>query len=96
MKWISPLVLAVGTVTADPIPWRYMARWSWGLALVGLLLLAIVIAVVVWLVVMATRRPGPSAGPPRSNALALLEERYARGEIDREDYLQRRSDLEPK
>lgn len=39
---------------------------------------------------------GPHAGPGdvRSDALRILEERYARGEIDREEYLQRRSDLE--
>jgi putative membrane protein len=29
----------------------------------------------------------------RSDALAVLEGRYARGEIDREEYLQKRKDL---
>lgn len=31
--------------------------------------------------------------PARPNAHALLDERYARGEIDRQEYLQRREDL---
>jgi uncharacterized membrane protein len=35
--------------------------------------------------------PGPGAMP--SNLLAILEERYAKGEITREDFLQRRTDL---
>jgi len=34
--------------------------------------------------------PAPAAGP---SLLALLEERYARGDIDREDFLQRKQDL---
>jgi putative membrane protein len=35
---------------------------------------------------------GPAPGS-RSDALATLEGRYARGEIDREEYLQKRKDL---
>jgi len=34
---------------------------------------------------------GPSAGT--SQALAILDERYARGDIERADYLQRRADI---
>ena len=35
--------------------------------------------------------PPPSA--PRSDALRIVEERYARGEIDRDEFLQRKADL---
>jgi putative membrane protein len=58
----------------------------WGVVIV------FIVAVVRWLV-------GGSAGRhphlhERSNrALEILEERYARGEIEREEYLQRRDDL---
>lgn len=40
---------------------------------------------------------GPSAAPvgPSSTALGILDERFARGEIDAEDYVQRRSLLSP-
>jgi putative membrane protein len=51
-------------------------------ALVGLLVLALIL-----------RPRGGSHEPPASNALQILEERYARGEIDRDEFLERRSTL---
>jgi putative membrane protein len=60
----------------------------------------LVLVLIVWLIVEPTRRhedrPAPPAwAPPPSwpDARALLDERYARGEIERQEYLQRREDL---
>ncbi|MBO1741577.1 SHOCT domain-containing protein [Leifsonia sp. TF02-11] len=56
----------------------------------------LIIAVVVVLVVALTRR-GPSGGdnsvPLRPSARAILDERYARGEIDHEEYVRRCDEL---
>ncbi|MGN6759763.1 MAG: SHOCT domain-containing protein [Leifsonia sp.] len=65
--------------------------------IVWLLVPLLIIAVVVVLVVTLTRR-GPSEGsgavaPPTSSARAILDERYARGEIDHEEYIRRRDEL---
>ena len=41
---------------------------------------------------MTPGSPGPIP-PPSSNAIQVLEDRYARGDIDREEFLQRKQDL---
>ncbi len=55
----------------------------------GLLILVVVAAGIFWLVRSGTfnRRGGASSG------LAVLEERYAKGEVSREEYLQKKADL---
>lgn len=58
--------------------------------IVAILVLGALIAGIVWLVRNVTE--GSRSGRP--NAMETLEVRYARGEIDRDEYLQRRSDLE--
>ena len=52
----------------------------------------ILIVFVIWAI---TRASGPQASRPRfrSNGLDILEQRYARGEIPREEYLQKRKDI---
>ena len=59
-----------------------------------LILLALAVAAVVW--IMRTSSHGPHyllhAGG-RSSGLDILEERYARGEINREEYLQKKRDI---
>jgi putative membrane protein len=62
--------------------------WLW--AVLPLLVLALVAAASVWL---ARTARGP-AGSDADAARRHLDLRYARGEVDRDDYLQRRADLE--
>jgi putative membrane protein len=60
------------------------------MALVWLVFLGLV-AGGVWLVVRAVR--GPS-GQPHGSALQVFEERFARGEIDRDEFEERRRALQ--
>lgn len=80
-------------VLADPADWGHMDGWGWGMAVFGWLFLALVVVLVAWVVWAAIRG---SAGLPTSTgaALEVLDERYAGGEVDRTDYLQRKGDLQ--
>jgi putative membrane protein len=62
--------------------------WLW--VVLALIVLALVVALSVWLV----RIGGGPADPSADAACRDLDLRYARGEVDRDDYLQRRADLE--
>jgi putative membrane protein len=76
--------------------------WMWGLGglfmlLFWVLVILAIAALVRWLVLGAgapgDRGRDPGSGASRS-AREILEERYARGEIDRDEYLQKKADLE--
>ncbi|MGD2051803.1 MAG: SHOCT domain-containing protein [Acidimicrobiia bacterium] len=73
--------------------WHHIDGWSWGIGLFSLLFLALVVTLVVWVVWNASRSSAPPQRPTTS-ALEILDARYARGEIDRDEYLERRADLE--
>jgi putative membrane protein len=74
--------------------------WGFGGVLFGILLIALAVALIVWVIVLLTSRRKETAPSlpvslsQKSSALAILEERYAKGEIDRDDYLQRKTDLQ--
>lgn len=78
-----------------------MADWGWGwpggagmglgwlfMILFWVLVIAAIAAAVTWLI-RADSRPG-TAG---ESALDILQQRYARGKIGREEYEQKRADL---
>lgn len=73
----------------------YGMGWHWlgwlGMAFFWLVLVLLVLAAVKYL--MGNRRSNAPDGERKPDALVLLEERYARGEIDREEFLKKRDDL---
>lgn len=80
--------------------WGMMGGWSGGFwwgpfgMIIWILILALIIAGIVWLV---RSTASPSGGRPRlerrSPGVDILEERYARGEINRDEYLQKKRDI---
>jgi len=68
----------------------WMGDGWFGMGLWWLLLVALVVAVGV-LVLRRASSDNPSA--PRETARDILDKRYARGEIDRDEYEQKKRDL---
>ena len=82
----------------------HMMSWGggWYGMVFGPLIMILVLAVVIAAAVLLVRGlggPWPGMAPPHSapsdrTPLDTLKERYARGEIDREEYMRRRTDLQ--
>lgn len=78
----------VGSARAErgSVMWEWHSAWAWwcmGVAMV------IFWGLVAWVVVTLVRRSGPS--DRTSEARGLLDERFARGEIDEDEYRRRRA-----
>lgn len=73
--------------------------WGWGWGMVGMLLMAVFWILVVVGIVLLVRwaadqgRRVPADGPREDSPLDILERRYARGEIDRDEFQRRKQDL---
>lgn len=73
--------------------WDHMGGWGmvWGWALFAVLLIGVVLLVVLLTRVLAGRGERPDTSPMRwGRARELLDESYARGEIDATEYDERR------
>ncbi len=76
----------------------------WNIVLIIVIALIILVCIIgaIFLIVWAFRRPGstaagtPASGPSggKPTAMQIAQERYARGEINRDEYLQIVSDLQ--
>ena len=68
--------------------------WAWPfMGLVPLLFLVVLVAAVVLLVRYVSDAGNQARIERRSPGLDALEERYARGEINRDEYLQKKKDM---
>ncbi len=54
-----------------------------------------ILGLIIWAVVTAVRRPGEPGNPnqPTDTALEILKRRYARGEINKEEFEDKKKDL---
>lgn len=106
---VTTLLTATMPAKAQPVDnhmrWGGVDGYGWGHVVGGGLLMVLFWVVVIVLAVLLVRAlSGRSAGsgrnagdtaasPARASALDILNERYARGEIDRDDYEARRRDI---
>lgn len=77
--------------------WEYGMGWGMGWGWLGMMLfwLVPILLIVVGLKYFfgGGSRPTPGMRDDRQKALDVLEERYARGEIDRAEFIEKRDDL---
>jgi len=76
--------------------WHYGGDWGWGHMIFGSVMMLLfwgviivgIVIVVRWIAGGVSRESGSS--PPRRRALDILEERFAKGEIDKEEFEERK------
>ena len=73
--------------------WNGFSGWGMGLGFIFMLLFwgLVILGIAALIRLLMTTS---SRGPRDKSPLEIVQERYARGEIDREEYEQKRSDLE--
>jgi putative membrane protein len=68
--------------------WGNGAGWLWWMVPMTLLMVA-VIGTIVWALLTAVRGSGPTSKANPPSAAEILDERFARGEIDASEYRER-------
>ena len=101
MKRLLPIVSALiplsawaADAPAEPYTWGHHMMWGGGYGMIfGPLFMVLMIAVVIAAAVFIVRLlggPWTGAAPPHRTALDILKERFARGEIDKNEFEERR------
>jgi putative membrane protein len=96
MAWIRPVELVWATAWAQQPPYRWEhpmgMRGAWGFGL-GFLMLLFWAAVIVGIVLLIRWLISQGKVAPPDSALEILRQRYARGEIDKEEFEVKKRDL---
>jgi putative membrane protein len=104
MRLISALLIAVPSTALMTVPavaqtygdHPHMGAWGWGGMIFGPIMMIVFIALIVGAVVLVLRWMGLGGSPAargEKNARDVLDERFARGEIDKDEYEERRQVL---
>jgi putative membrane protein len=94
---LGPVLSALAVLAQERWDWEWSMHpmfWMWGAG--GLVMLVMMLAfwgLVVAGIVVAIRWLARQGGGGHDRALEILRERYARGEIDRQEFEARRRDL---
>jgi putative membrane protein len=71
--------------------WYDHMNWGWGGGLMMILWIVLLAALIFWIVRSAQR--SSNGHPQTDSAMDILKKRYARGEISKEEFDERKKDL---
>ncbi|KMQ49858.1 hypothetical protein CHISP_3211 [Chitinispirillum alkaliphilum] len=71
--------------------WHEHMRWGWGGFVMMVLWIVLIAAIIYWVIRAAQR--GGAQGSGQESAIDILKKRYARGEISKEEFEDRKRDL---
>ena len=95
----APVLASAAETPAEPYNWGPQMMWGWGYGMLfGPLFMILVLAVVIAVAILLVRWIGgpwqtpapPHYLPPGRTPLDILKERFARGEIDKAEFDERR------
>ncbi len=91
---LSAALVLVSFVTYDGYAGMMgTGSWGWAMLMMGIPVVVLIIVLLAALGGLPEPMGGPISAPPAQNALEVVDQRYARGELTREDYLKIRDDL---
>lgn len=73
--------------------WGFGYGGEWWMAVIGVVIPILVIVGLILLAGFVLQQSGTSSRPPSTNAQQVLEERFARGEIDEDEFKRRSTTL---
>lgn len=85
---------AIELSLADTTGLDHMDGFGWGMMWVGWLVTIAAIGLMVWAVVRSTSSSTSRRGEPTASAERILADRFARGEIDSDEYRLRLEELQ--
>jgi putative membrane protein len=78
---------------ADAGGFGHMDGLGWSMMTMGWLFMVAVVGLIVWAVIRATSTSPRTVDDPAASARRILADRFARGEIDDEEYRRRSDEL---
>ena len=79
---------------ADADSFGHMDGFGWAMMGMGCLVMLVIVGLVVWAVIQTTSSSSRRDNDPTASAKRILADRFARGEIDDEEYRRRSDELD--
>ena len=86
-------ILLAQPLFADADGFGHMGGFGWGMMGMGWMFMLIIVGLIVWAVIQTTSKSHTRNDDTTASAQRILAERFARGEIDDDEYCRRSDEL---